>query len=222
MKRLLARICNAFFRKQKEQAEDPALLVEQHIDQLKSYLSDNLKSLAELKAMYIRHQQEIQAQKHLAQDYERRAIVALEKARDGHISQLEADQLAMQALAKKQAVLQQVQSAESALQHYQQTFKQLEEQTMQLKTQIDQWQGELKTLKAKQQISQTTISLHQPLFKPDSHQSLALLESLKEKVAHQQALAEAYRQIAQGKTTVEDRVDRILSEKQDSNVNAGT
>lgn len=213
MNELLARIIRvmkALVGKKVEQAEDPILLAEQNIRDLKGDLSESLKSLAEVKAIYIRTKHESDAQKRVAGEYERKAILLLEKARDGQIAEVEADRLATQALIKKDEIMRRVQSGDKGLQTYEQMVKQLEKQTMQLKMQIDQWEGEVKTLKARAQVSQATRSLQERLSRTDSQGTLTLLDNLKEKVTEQEAMADAYNQLSNSQTSLDAEIDRIL------------
>ncbi|MCS7019188.1 MAG: PspA/IM30 family protein [Cytophagales bacterium] len=213
MNDILTRIVQAIkslFTTQTEQAADPVMLVEQNIRDLKAALSESLKSLAELKATYLRTQHEHHAQIRVANEYERKAILLLEKARDGQLSQADADRLAMQALMKKDEILRRVQSGEKSLQTYAQTVKQLEQQTMQLKMQIDHWETEIKTLKARAQLSQTTLALHERLAQIHAQGTFTFLDSLKEKVNEQEALAQAYIQLHQQPTSIDAEIDRIL------------
>ncbi|WP_448518805.1 PspA/IM30 family protein [Rhodoflexus sp.] len=213
MNELLARIIRvmkSIIGKKVEQAEDPILLVEQNIRDLKNDLSESLKSLAEVKAAYIRTKHENDAQKRVADEYERKAILLLEKARNGQLAEEEADRLASQALIKKDEIMRRLQSGEKGLQTYEQMVRQLEKQTMQLKMQIDQWEGEIKTLKARAQISQATRSLQERLSRTDAQGTLALLDNLKEKVTEQEAIAEAYNQLSEGRTSLDAEIDRIL------------
>lgn len=206
----IIRVMKSLFEKKVKQAEDPILLAEQNIRDLKADLSESLKSLAEVKALYIRTKHEHQAQIRVAEEYERKAILLLEKARDGQLSESEADRLATQALMKKEEILRRVQSGEKGLQTYEQTVKRLEQQTMQIKMQIDQWEGEIKTLKARAQVSQATRSLQERLARTDTQGTLALLDNLKEKVAEQESIAEAFNELSEGRTSLDAEIDRIL------------
>lgn len=222
MNELLARIIRvikALVGKKVEQAEDPILLAEQNIRDLKGDLSESLKSLTEVKAIYIRAKHESDAQKRMADEYERKAILLLEKARDGLITEAEADRLATQALMKKDEIMRRVQAGEKGLQTYEQMVKQLEKQTMQLKMQIDQWEGEVKTLKARVQVSQATRSLQERLARTDTQGTLALLDNLKEKVTEQEAMADAYHQLSNSQTSLDAEIDRILGLDSKGSVN---
>jgi phage shock protein A len=213
MNELLARIIRvikSLVWKKVEETEDPILLAEQNIRDLKSNLSESLKSLAEVKAIYIRAKHESDAQKRVANEYERKAILLLEKARNGQLAESEADRLATQALMKKDEIMRRVQSGEKGLQTYEQMVRQLEKQTMQLKMQIDQWESEIKTLKVRAQVSQATLSLQERLARADSQGTLTLLDNLKEKVAEQEAIADAYSQMANSQTSLDAEIDRIL------------
>lgn len=193
-----------------EQQEDPVKLTEQSIRELKVDLSESLKSLAEAKAGFIRAKRETDAQNKMANDYERKAVLLLEKAKSGELDAQTADNLALQALAKKDEIVRRVSAGASGLTNYEGLVRQLESQTMKIKNQIETWENELRTLKARARISEATKSLHEKLSRFDSGSTANLLETIKEKTIEQEALAESYSHLSTGKTTWENEVDKIL------------
>lgn len=214
----IIRTIKSLFEKKVEQAEDPVLLAEQNIRDLKADLSESLKSLAEVKAYYLRAKHEQEAQMRVAAQYEQKAVLLLEKARNGALSQAEADRLAMQALAKKDEILRRAQSGEKNLQTYAQTLQKLEQQTLRLKMQIDRWESEIKSLKARAQVSRAARNLQERLSRTDAQNMNTLLENLKEKVSERETLAEAYAQIAKGQSSLDEEIDRILASPDSGNI----
>ena len=193
-----------------EQQEDPAKLIEQNIRELKAELSESLKSLAEAKAGYIRSRREAEMQQKMAGDYERKAVMLLEKAKSGELDAHTADNLALQALAKKEEIMKRVNAGASGLATYEGLVRQLEGQTVKIKDQITTWESELHTLKARVKISEASKSLSEKLSKYSNNSTTNLLENLKDKAIEQEALMQANEYVNSGKTSWENEVDKIL------------
>ncbi len=208
--KLIQRFQSLFGKVKPKPKEDPAKLAEQQIYDLKANLSESLKSLTEVKALYIRTKRENEAQVNLAKSYENRAILLLEKARDGLVPQAQADNLAGAALAKKQEIMARADAGEKGLKNYEAMVKQMESTVMKQKMQVEAWDNEMRTLKARAKVSEATKTMQERLSRVDASGTLTLLENLKEKVAEQEALAESYTYIANGKTSLDDEINRIL------------
>jgi phage shock protein A len=200
----------ALLRKPKP-TEDPLKVAEQHIRDLKASLSESLKSLTEVKALYIKTKRENEAQLNSAKNYENKAIQLLEKARDGQVPQAQADQLATLALAKKQEILARVGAGEKGLKNYEAMVKQMEATVLKQKMQVESWENEMRTLQARAKVSEATKTMQERLARMDAGGTLTLLENLKEKVAEQEALAESYTYLASSQTSLDDEINRILN-----------
>jgi len=85
-----------------DKLEDPIKLTEQGIRDLKKDLTAAMESLAEVKALAIRLRRQMEDFQRAAQDYERKALLLLEKAKRGEMDMQEAERLAMEALTRKQ------------------------------------------------------------------------------------------------------------------------
>ena len=80
--------------------EDPIKMSEQAVRDLKKDLHESIKSLAEVKALAVRMDKEAEEQKSLAADYERKAMLLLQRAQGGEMDTAEAERLATQALRR--------------------------------------------------------------------------------------------------------------------------
>ena len=85
-----------------DKLEDPIKMSEQAIRDLKNDLGESLKSLAEVKGIAIRVGKEAESSKHLAADYELKAMGLLQKAESGDMDAGEAERLAREALTRKE------------------------------------------------------------------------------------------------------------------------
>ena len=71
-------------------------------------------------------------------------------------------------------------------------------------------ENELKTLIARDKVSKATGKLNKELANIDSGGTLAMLEKMKEKVEEQEALADAYGDMADESKTIDDEIDAAL------------
>ncbi|PWJ42981.1 PspA/IM30 family protein [Sediminitomix flava] len=194
-----------------DKLEDPVKMTEQGIRDLKGDLTKSLQGLAEVKAMAIREKKSLEAAERSSKDYEEKAILLIQKAERGEIPQEEADRLASQALAKKEQIDNRLVGARKNATNYDQMVTKMEGNVQKLKTQISEWENELKTLKARATVSKATAKLNKQLSSVDSSDTLARLERMKQKVDEQEALAESYGEVAElGNNTVDDEIDKAL------------
>ncbi|NBC82276.1 MAG: PspA/IM30 family protein [Bacteroidetes bacterium] len=195
-----------------DQLENPIKLTEQGIRDLKGDLEKALKSLAEVKAMAIRSRNEMNQEKEAAADYEKKAMMLLQKAKSGDMDQNEADRLASEALTKKEECNANVKRLEEEVNKYQDSISKLESNIKTLRSNISKWENELRTLKARQKVSQATKNLNKQMAQVDSSGTVSMLEKMKDKVAEEEAMAEAYGDIANESKSVDDEIDKALGD----------
>ncbi len=179
-----------------DKLEDPIKLTEQGIRDLKKDLDSSLKALAEVKAMYIKAKKESSDARHRAKSYENKAILLISKAEKGEIDAAEADRLATEALTKKQESEEQANLAEKNAKQIEGNTHQLEQNVKKLRSKVSHYENELKTLKARAKVSQATVKLNKQMAQIDSSGTISMLEKMKEKVNENEALAEAYADVA--------------------------
>jgi phage shock protein A len=200
-----------------DKAEDPIKLTEQGINSLKKDLTEGLRGLAEVKALAIRNSREVENMTRAAENKEAQAILLLEKAQRGEVSQQEADRLASHALKTKDQLIVRLSTAQKNLTMYQNLVSKMENQTQTLKGKVSHYENELRTLKARSKVSKATVRLNKQLSQVDSRSTLALLEKMKAKVVEDEALAESYAEVSGLATSnVDDEVNRILGGSGDS------
>ena len=193
-----------------DKLEDPIKLTEQGIKDLKSDLNKSLEALAEVKAMAIRANNDMNKFKSQTADYEQKAILLLQKAEKGEIEAAEADRLAGEALQKKGDSEAQYSSAKKDKEQFDKSVSQIEAKTRQLRSTISKYENELKTLKARDKVNKATTNLNKQLSQVDSSGTMNMLERMKEKVAQEEALSESYASIANEATSVDDEIDKAL------------
>ena len=193
-----------------DKLEDPIKLTEQGIRDMKKDLDKSLKALAEVKAMAIRSRNDCANFKNSADDYQKKAMLLLQRAEKGDLDPSEADRLAREALVKKEELTQQVARATAEKEKFEQSVAQLEKNVKALRSNISKWENELKILKARVRVSNATKNINKQLAQIDSTDTVSLLERMKEKVAQDEALAESYGDIAQESRSVDEEIDKAL------------
>jgi phage shock protein A len=192
------------------QLEDPIKLTEQGLRDLRQDLDKALHGLAEVKAMAIRARNEAEGYRTKAADYESKAVLLLQRAHKGDLDLGEADRLATEALLKKAENEVHATRSAQAQAKFEQSAAQLDQSVQTLKTTISQWENELKTLKARVTVSTATATINKQLAQLDSSGTVALLERMKEKVAAQEALGEAYGEIAQESKSIDAEIEKAI------------
>lgn len=195
-----------------DKLENPIKMTEQGIRDMKKDLSKTLESLAEVKAMAIRSRRELEQSKSAAKDYENKAILILKKAEDGSLSVEDADRLASEALMKKEQLTETVSRNETEINQFDSNISKLDSSVSKLRSNISHYENELKTLKARARVSEATKKINKSLAGVDSDSTIAMLEKMKDKVNQQEAVAEAYGDIADQGKSVDDEIDAVLSD----------
>ena len=87
-----------------------------------------------------------------------------------------------------------------------------------LKSKIASYENDLVTLKARTKTANATRKINQHLANIDSKGTTALLERMKEKTEEQEALAEAYGDMGDAATSVDDEIDKALADSKGAKV----
>ncbi|WP_010520344.1 PspA/IM30 family protein [Aquimarina agarivorans] len=193
--------------------EDPIKLTEQGIRDMKGDLTKSLESLAQVKALAIRAKNETEEFAAKAEDYQQKAMLILKKAQSGDVKPEEADRLAKEALVKKEEATAQETRSKADADKFDNSVAQLERNVQEVKQNISKWENELKTLKARVKVSNATKNLNKQMAEIDSSSTVSMLERMKEKVQQDEALAEAYGDIADSGRTIDDEIDKALDTK---------
>lgn len=191
--------------------EDPIKMTEQGIRDLKKNLQAAMTSLAQVKSLAIRLQKEAGDHKKRAADYERKAMLLLRRAEAGEIDPGDAERLATAALEKKEDAMQQAARISADHQAQQRMADQLQVKVEDLKRQINKYQNELVTLRARARTASSMRKINQQLAGVDASGTVAMLEKMKAKVQEEESLAEAYDQIVDVGGSIEKDIDKALA-----------
>jgi phage shock protein A len=195
-----------------DKLEDPIKLTEQGIRDLKKDLQDSLTSLAEVKAISIRMKKDAEDNRNLSQEYERKAMLLVQKAQSGQMPAADADRLATEALIKKSEHEKTSAQALSQHQTQQAMVEKLQVNINKLKSTISTYENELITLKARAKTASSVKKINQQLANVDSSGTIHMLEKMKTKVNEEESLAAAYGEIAAVETSVDDEINTALSD----------
>lgn len=193
-----------------DKLEDPIKMTEQGIRDLKNDLDDSLKSFAEVKAMSIRAKNDVESNKSQAEDYESKAVQLLKMVQSGSLDETEADRLATEALTKKEECIIAMNRKVAEHNKFEKNVTQLDANIKHLKSTISTYENELKTLKARVKVSEASAKVNKQMAQIDATSTVSMLERMKEKVAQQEALAEAYGDIAGESRSVDAEIDKAL------------
>ncbi|MFY0686797.1 MAG: PspA/IM30 family protein [Cyclobacteriaceae bacterium] len=193
-----------------DKLEDPIKMTEQGIRDLKKDLDESLKALAEVKAMAIRSKNDVQTNKSKAQDYESKAMLLLKKVQSGDLDSAEGDRLASEALARKEEFSTAMARAKTEMDRFDTNVTQLDKKVKQLRANISGYENELRTLKARVKVSEATAKVNKQMAQIDSTSTVSMLERMKDKVEQQEALAEAYGDVAGESRSLDDEIDNVL------------
>jgi phage shock protein A len=195
-----------------DKLEDPIKMTEQGIRDLKKDLDKSLKALAEVKALAIRSKRELNEETAKAQNYEQKAMLLLQKAERGELEMSEAERLATEALTRKEEATTNAGRAQEEVTRFDTNISQLDANVKKLKSTITRYENELRTLKARARVSEATQKINKQLTGIDSSGTVSMLEKMKDKVAQQEAMAEAYGEISVENRSLDDEIDATLSD----------
>ncbi len=195
-----------------DKLERPIALTKQGIRDLKKDLDESLKALAQIKATAIRTRREVNSQKEQADDYKKKAKALLQMGADGRKDEAEANRLAVEAMSRREEVIKTYQVTAANQTKYDTMVAKMSSKIRTLKSQIGKWENELKTLEARDKASRATGKINKQLANIDSSGTLAMLEKMRDKVEEQEALSDAYGEMADSSKSIDDEIDKALND----------
>ena len=193
-----------------DKLEDPIKMTEQGIRDMKMDLEKSLKALAEVKALSIKARNEISEQADRAKDYEKKAMLLIQKAEAGEMDAADADRIAGESLSKQAECESHVNRSTGDQVQFEANVAKIEANVKIIRSKISSWENELKTLKARVKVASSTKNLNKQMAALDSSDTISMLERMKDKVEQEEALAEAYGSIANESRTLDDEIDKAI------------
>ncbi|MBW2220051.1 MAG: PspA/IM30 family protein [Deltaproteobacteria bacterium] len=194
-----------------DKMEDPIKMTEQGIRDLKKDLQGAMQSLAEVKGVTIRTRKESENNKKLAADYERKAMLLLQKMQNGELDASEAERLATEALSKKESHANESIKMSQEAENNRKMSDSLQSNVNKLKSTISTYENDLITLRARARTAASTKKINKQIAKVDSSGTIAMLEKMKAKVEEDESLALAYGEMATADRSVDDEINSVLS-----------
>ncbi|PID78133.1 MAG: phage shock protein A [Deltaproteobacteria bacterium] len=194
-----------------DKLEDPVKMTEQGIRDLKKDLHEAMSTLAQVKAIAIRTRKSSDNKKNLVADYERKAMLLLQKAQSGEIQVEEAERLATEVLAKKETLVSEAANLTQEASQHEARAASLQENVNKIKSAITKYENELITLKARSKTAAATQKINQQMSKMNSSGTISMLEKMKSRVEEQESLAQAYGEVANVEKNLDDEINSALS-----------
>ncbi len=194
-----------------DQLEDPIKMSEQGIRDLKKNLQEAMIGLAQVKSVALRLKKDSDDQKRIAGEYERKAMLLLQKMQNGELDGAQAESLATQALARQEDAAQRGASLETDHQAQQKAADGLQSKVEHLRRDISRYENELITLRARARTAASMKKVNKQLAGVDSSSTIALLEKMKNKVDEDESLAAAYGELHQVEGSLDADLDRALA-----------
>lgn len=195
-----------------DKMEDPVKMTEQGLRELREDLAQATESYAKVKALAIRTENEqIQSQQQ-SMTYAEKAVLIMQKAQTGQVDLVKAEELAREALSLRRKFYLESEERGHQVIALQQSSSEMLRNTEILKENLEKWEKELRTLKARVKVSKATEQVNKQMAQLDNNGTIAMLERMKNKVEDQEALAKAYGEIARDKHTLKDELDSILKD----------
>ena len=206
----LFRIGQAEIHSAVDRMEDPIRMTEQGIREMREDLDKAVESLARVKAMAIRSKNDKTKKLAGAQDYEGKAILLMTKAQKGELDITQAEKLAREALAIKERLISEARDLEEQQTVHETAADEIQKNVEVLKFNITKWDNELKTLRARVRVSKATKEVNKQMAQIDSNSTVSMLERMKEKVEEEEALAQAYGDLAKKNTSIDDEINKAI------------
>ncbi len=203
-----------------DKLENPINMAKQGIRDLKIDLDKALHALAQVKAISIRTRNDSESAKNKMIDYEKKAVLLLQRSQQGQIDPAEADRLAAISLQKKEEAKLEMERTSAEYIRHEESVNKLDVKIKQLRSHISKWENELRTLEARAQVSTATKNVNKQLAQIDSTGTIAMLERMKTKVEQDEALSDAYADIADESRTVDQELDKALDNTNTAGVDA--
>jgi phage shock protein A len=179
-----------------DKLEDPIKLTEQGIRDLQRKLDGVNTTLEEVKREALHQRQSWEQERSQAADCERQAMLLLQQMKEEKLNGVEAENLATQALAAKQEALGRAAALRAEYEAEEARASHLRDTAERLRRTIRSYENDLATLKARARTAQSMKKINRQVAAAESASTIDMLERMKEKVSEDEALAEAYGELA--------------------------
>jgi phage shock protein A len=208
----LFRIGQAEIHAAVDKMEDPIKMTEQGLRELRADLAEATEAYAKVKALAIRAGNDQFHCQQESRNYAEKAILIMQKAQSGQVDLVKAEELAREALSlHKKSFIESEELGEQVV-ALQQSSREMLRNTEILKENMEKWEKELRTLKARVKVSKATQQVNKQLALADSNGIIAMLERMRSKVEDQEALAKAYGEMSREKNSRKEELNSLLKD----------
>jgi phage shock protein A len=208
----LFRIGQAEIHAAVDKMEDPIKMTEQGLRELRTDLAEATEAYDKVKALAIRTGNDQVHCQQESRNYGEKAILIMQKAQTGQVDMIKAEELAREALSlHKKYDIESEDLGQQAV-ALQQSSREMLRNTEILKDNMDKWEKELRTLKARVKVSKATEQVNKQLAQVDGNGIITMLERMKSKVEDQEALAQAYGEISRDKNSRKEELNSVLKD----------
>lgn len=193
-----------------DKLEDPIKMIEQGLRDMREDQDQAMRALAEVKAMQIRRTKDLKQFEESQTDLHDKSILLLKKAQLGEMDAAEAEELVKENLKRKGIVATEIKIANEDVEKLTQQVAGLEQNVARIKASIKQWENELRTLRARVKVSTATQKINKQMTDMDSNSVVSMLERMKDKVVQDEALAEAYGELANQSQSHDEKLNKVL------------
>ncbi|GAA5028420.1 hypothetical protein GCM10011506_14670 [Marivirga lumbricoides] len=193
-----------------DKLEDPIKMIEQGLRDMRENQDASMRSLAEVKAMHIKRNRELNDAIQREEDLQNKSVLLLKKSQSGEIEANEAENFVRENLRQKAKLSKDILLMKEDVATLEKQVASLEINVKNIKTGISQWENELNTLKARVKVSSATQKINKQMTNMDSNSVVSMLERMKDKVNQDEALAQAYGEMASASETHEDKMNKAI------------
>lgn len=208
----LFRIGQAEIHAAVDKMEDPVKMIEQGLRELREDLTEATEAYAKVKALAIRTENDQLHCQQESRNYGEKAILIMQKAQSGQVDLIKAETLAREALSLRKKYYVESEELGHQVIALQQSSVEMMRNTEILKENMEKWEKELRTLRARVKVSSATEQVNKQLAQLDNNGTIAMLQRMKAKVEDQESLAKAYGEIARDKNNLKDELDSLLKD----------
>ena len=208
----LFRIGQAEIHAAVDKMEDPIKMTEQGLRELREDLTEATEAYAKVKALAIRTENNLLQCQQESRSYGEKAILIMQKAQTGQVDLVKAEELAREALSLHKKYHFESEDLGLQVNALQQSSREMLRNTEILKENMEKWEKELRTLKARVKVSRATEQVNKQLAHVDNNGIISMLERMKSKVEDQEALAKAYGEIYRDKNSKKEELDSLLKD----------
>ena len=212
----LFRIGQAEIHAAVDKMEDPVKMIEQGLRELREDLAEATEAYAKVKALAIRTENDQIHCQQESRNYGEKAILIMQKAQTGQVDLIKSEALAREALSLRKKYYTETEELGHQVLALQQSSSEMLRNTEILKENMEKWEKELRTLRARVKVSNATEQVNKQLAQLDNNGTIAMLQRMKAKADDQEALAKAYGDIAREKNSLKDELDSLLKDDSSS------